>query len=188
MARIEVRVSDLSGEIVRDEEPVTIEVSHPDFPEVVELDALQSELEGRLPEPVDYVTISYNGNQHLLTVPEFDALFTGTEDAEIVLERATREKLEEQEAARGSTRRRGSQRRQRTNWATAERAGEPHRGTISEAEKAYVREHLDEVNERLRSQGVREIDPADPELAERYGLLQQPAVDAEAGGEAAPRV
>ena len=34
-----------------------------------------------------------------------------------------------------------------------------------------VRDHLDEVNERLRGQGIREIDAGDPEMAERYGLI-----------------
>ena len=177
MAKIEVRVSDISGEILQDEEPVTIEVSHPDFPEVVELDALQSELEGRLPEPVDYVTVSYNGNQHLLTVPEFNELFTGTEDAQAVMERATREKLERQEEERrrsGKRRRRGQGRehRERVDYTSPEHAGEPHRGTISEQEQAYVREHLDEVNERLRQQGMREIDPTDLRMIERYGFEQ----------------
>lgn len=174
MARIEVRVSDISGEILRDEEPVTIEVSHPDFPEVVELDALQSELEGRLPEPVDYVTVSYNGNQHLLTVPEFNELFTGTEDAQAVMERATREKLErqEEERRRSGRRRRRREPRERVDYASPEHAGEPHRGTISEQEQTYVREHLDEVNERLRQKGLREIDPTDLTMIERYGFEQ----------------
>jgi hypothetical protein len=53
-----------------------------------------------------------------------------------------------------------------------------HPGIVSETEKEYVRNHLDEVNARLREQGKREIDPADPEVAERYGLQQEP-VEAE---------
>jgi hypothetical protein len=42
----------------------------------------------------------------------------------------------------------------------------------------YVRNHLDEVNPRLRAQGKREIDLTDREMAERYGLVQEP-VEAE---------
>jgi hypothetical protein len=34
----------------------------------------------------------------------------------------------------------------------------------------YVRNHLDEVNERLVAQGLRPIDPNDPRMRERYGL------------------
>jgi hypothetical protein len=51
-----------------------------------------------------------------------------------------------------------------------ENAGEPHRGRITDAEKAYVREHFDEVNKRLSDKGMRMIDPADPAMQERYGL------------------
>jgi hypothetical protein len=36
----------------------------------------------------------------------------------------------------------------------------------------YVREHLDEVNARLRENNQRQIDPTDPRMAERYGLTQ----------------
>ena len=53
-----------------------------------------------------------------------------------------------------------------------------HPGIVSVTENEYVRNHLDEVNARLREQGKREIDPADPEVAERYGLQQDP-VEAE---------
>jgi hypothetical protein len=38
-----------------------------------------------------------------------------------------------------------------------------------------VREHLDEVNDRLRRQGLREINPTDLPMIERYGL--QPPED-----------
>jgi hypothetical protein len=34
-----------------------------------------------------------------------------------------------------------------------------------------VRDHLDEVNERLAAEGLRLIDPANPDHASRYGLL-----------------
>ena len=50
---------------------------------------------------------------------------------------------------------------------------EPHRGRITEAEKSYVREHLDEVNKRLRGNDMRTIDASDPSMRERYGLLEQ---------------
>ena len=46
----------------------------------------------------------------------------------------------------------------------------PHRGTISEAEKEYVRNHLDEVNRRRKEQGHAPIDPADPRDAAKYSF------------------
>jgi hypothetical protein len=48
--------------------------------------------------------------------------------------------------------------------------GFPRRGRVSAEEAEYVREHLDEVNARLKAAGVREIDPSDEKLKERYGL------------------
>jgi hypothetical protein len=63
--------------------------------------------------------------------------------------------------------------RGKVDYSSPEHAGEPHRGSITEAEKAYVREHLDQVNRRLRGKGMRPIDPADPTMRERYGLSEQ---------------
>jgi hypothetical protein len=56
------------------------------------------------------------------------------------------------------------------NYDTLEHAGEPHKGRITEAERELVRDHLDAINERLVTQGLRTIDPGDPEHAARYGL------------------
>lgn len=49
-------------------------------------------------------------------------------------------------------------------------AGNPHRGRVNPAEAEYVRENLTLVNMRLKGEGLREIDPKDPKMAERYGL------------------
>ena len=172
MGSVLFKVSDLTGDIVQPEQeaqltPLVVE-QHPDFDEPITLEVLPEDIEGALPEPTQLVLLSYNSQQYLLPVEQFERLFQNDRHAEVVLEAAlAAQREEQQQAARGTQRR---QRRQRTNWASAERAGEPHRGTISEAEKTYVREHLDEVNQRLRSHGIREIDPRDPELAERYGL------------------
>jgi hypothetical protein len=66
----------------------------------------------------------------------------------------------------------------RVNYATIEHAGEPHKGKTTDAEKQLVREHLDEINERLAANGLRTISLTDPEHVERYGLedvaTQQP--------------
>jgi hypothetical protein len=56
------------------------------------------------------------------------------------------------------------------NYDTLEHAGEPHKGRITAAERELVRDHLDAINDRLAAQGLRTIDPADPEHAARYGL------------------
>jgi hypothetical protein len=56
------------------------------------------------------------------------------------------------------------------NYATLEHAGRPHRGRISPEEQAFVREHLAEVNDRLRAEGKRLIDPSNKEHKDQYGL------------------
>jgi hypothetical protein len=48
--------------------------------------------------------------------------------------------------------------------------GLPHRGRISPEEAAWVREHLDEVQQLRAQRGVPMLDPADPKTKERYGL------------------
>ena len=180
MARVEMRVSDLSESLIRNQEDVIqIEVSHPDFTHAIMLDAVMEDLEGKLPEPQEYVSIKIADQQYLMTVSDFNTLFTGVQDAEEVLERAYREQEEErqrqQEVPRRGRRRQQGERRERVDWASPERAGEPHRGTISEAEKEYVRNNLAEVNARLQANDQREIDPNDPEIAERYGLVPPPS-------------
>ena len=53
-----------------------------------------------------------------------------------------------------------------------EHAGKPHKGKVTDAEKRLVRDHLDEINQRLAGQGMRTISLADPDHIERYGLQQ----------------
>jgi len=116
-----------------------------------------------------------------MAVEEFDRLFEAR-DSTSVLEQALTHQQEEAERTRGRRDRRGGGRqqaetrqRERVDYTSPEHAGEPHRGTISEAERIYVQEHLDEVNARLREKGMREIDPSDLTMIERYGL-QPPEV------------
>ncbi len=59
---------------------------------------------------------------------------------------------------------------ERIDYSSPEHAGKPHRGRVTEAEASYVREHFDEVNQRLSSEGLRQLDPADPKTKQRYGL------------------
>ena len=55
MARVEMRVSDLSGTIIQDDAALQqITVEHPDFPNPLQLDATVEDLEGRLPQPQNF--------------------------------------------------------------------------------------------------------------------------------------
>lgn len=64
MARIEVKISDLSGAFIQDEEEATtIEVVHPDFSQAIQLDALISDLDGKLPDAQDFVVVTPDDQQ-----------------------------------------------------------------------------------------------------------------------------
>jgi hypothetical protein len=56
------------------------------------------------------------------------------------------------------------------DYSSPEHAGSPHRGRVTEAEAAYVREHFDEVNKRLSREGKPMLDPSDEKTRKRYGL------------------
>jgi hypothetical protein len=53
---------------------------------------------------------------------------------------------------------------------TLEWAGTPHKGKTSPEEARLVRENLEVINERLVAQGLRTIEPGNPEHARRYGF------------------
>ena len=182
MATIEVKVSDLSGAQITDEgEAARLIVEHPDFPEPIGLDVTLDEVQPQLSAAESrFVVVSIedpdnpNPQRYVLPVEEFDNLFQSI-DSTTALQRVLDAQQQEQRSRGrrrgGGGRRQGTQRRSRIDYASPEHAGEDHPGRISMAERAYVRDHLDEVNERLRQQGMREIDPNDPEMAERYGLM-----------------
>ena len=181
MATKTIKVSDLSGEEIRNEEQlarVVIE-EHPDLTESVTLEVLPAEVENALPEEQNYVRGTYYPSPEsggvirsfIMAVEDFNNL-SQREDMATVLQNALREQQEQEGRRRGRRggRRATGQRRQRRDFTSPEHAGEPHRGRITDAEKEYVQNNLAEVNRRLREKGMREIDPNDPEMAERYGV------------------
>jgi hypothetical protein len=58
----------------------------------------------------------------------------------------------------------------RIDYSSPEYAGNPHRGRVTEAEAAYVRDNFDAVNKRLSAEGKPMLDPSDPKTKKRYGL------------------
>jgi hypothetical protein len=114
-----------------------------------------------------------NPQRYVLTFDDFERLFD-TADSTSVLQDAYKCQQQEREQERQPRRRGrkqdGGRRQQRVDYATAEHAGEPHAGRVSPTEQEYARDHLAEVNARLRESGQREIDPNDPHMARRYGL------------------
>jgi hypothetical protein len=191
MARIEMRVSDLSRQPIQDEEQAArLIVEHPDYPEPVGLDVIPQEVTPYLDEDATrFVVLTLqtpdNPNpekRYAMSLDDFDQLFQQG-DSQTALEEAFTNQQQEQRQQRGkrkgSGKRSGSNRQtresrqhytERVDYASPEHAGLPHPGTISEAEKEYVRDNLDKVNIRRREQGHQEINPDDPRDAGRYGF------------------
>jgi hypothetical protein len=169
----QVRVSDLSGRQADEERFAKLIVyEHPQYQGPITLDVLPEEL-GELPESEQYVSIEVigpgerSGQRALLSVDQFNKLAAGG-DMNAILMNAVAEQ-QPQRAAPPRRRGRGA----RDGQVTAKRKvewGLPHRGRISPEEAAWVREHLDEVQQLRAARGVPLIDPADPRTKERYGL------------------
>ena len=180
MATKTVKVSDLTGDEIGGEENLArlVVEEHPNLEDSVTLEVLPDEVEDKLPEEQNYVRVTYfppseNGGEErslVLSVEEFNSLSTDF-DMDTVLEDALREQQEREGRKRGRQGRRGTgERRARVDYSSPEHAGEPHRGRITDAEKEYVRNNLEEVNTRLERAGHRIIDPENADMAERYDL------------------
>jgi hypothetical protein len=171
----QVRVSDLSGQQAGEDHFAKLIVhEHPQYQGPITLDALPEEI-GELPESDQYVSIEVigpgerSGQRALLSVERFNKLAAGG-DMNAILMNAV---AAQQPQRAPQPRRRGRGRGTRDGQGAAKRTvewGLPHRGRISPEEAAYVREHLDEVQQLRAERGLPLIDPADPRTKERYSL------------------
>jgi hypothetical protein len=162
-----VRFSDLSGEIIPEDDSVARIVVH-EHPELgdspVEIEVLPDEAraieKAALRVAVVEVYPPGDDEPHRVTmdVDSFDELATDKAMSEILV------------AAGPARRRAAAPRGERLDYASAAHAGKPHKGRITETERQLVRERFDEINDRLAEQGIRTISLADPEHVERYGL------------------
>jgi hypothetical protein len=170
MAKKTVHVSDFSGKVLQpDDEVVRVVVlEHPDLVAgPVQLDARPAEIENIDDAALDIAIVEihdgHGGGEPrrvVLTAGEFDALATDVPMAQLL---KTAERVRPAKAPRKP----GTD---RLDYATLAHAGRPHRGRTTDEEAQLVREHLDEINKRLADEGVRQIDPADPDHAVRYGF------------------
>jgi hypothetical protein len=171
----QVRVSDLSGRQADEDHFAKLIVhEHPHYQGPITLDVLPEEL-GELPESDQYVSIEVigpgerRGQRALLSLERFNRLAAGGDMQAILLsavadqqpQRPQRPRRRGRGHAAGDGRARG---RRQVEW------GLPHRGRISPEEAAWVREHLDEVQQLRAQRGVPLLDPADPKTKQRYGL------------------
>jgi hypothetical protein len=169
-----VRFSDLSGQLIaEDDAPARIVIcEHPELPGgPVEIEALPGEASAleEAAVQVAVVDLYFPGDEQphrvAVDVAAFDKLATDKPVGELLAAARPARR-----AARSGTA--AAPGESRVNYATLEHAGKPHRGRATDAEQRLVRQHLDEINERLAAQGVRTISLADPDHVERYGLEQ----------------
>ncbi|MEV4630110.1 hypothetical protein AB0J90_28005 [Micromonospora sp. NPDC049523] len=173
MGRKTVHVSDFSGKVLQSDDEVVrvVVLEHPDLVAgPVQLEARSVEVESIDDASLDVAVVeiydSHGGGEPrrvVLTASEFDALATDVPMAQLL---KTAERIKPARAAKKTA-------ADRLDYATLEHAGKPHRGKTTEEEAQLVREHLDEINKRLADEGIRQIDPADPEHAARYGFPVQ---------------
>jgi hypothetical protein len=174
-----VHVSDISGKEADEQSLGRLVVhEHPEYVDLpVTLEVLPDEVES-LQSASRFVTVEWiapgarKGDRMVVSLDDFN-LLAGPG----VMESAVQDALISKHRSRprsggggGSTPSAGRSGRGKVNYATLEHAGEPHRGRITEAEKELVRKNLDQVNRRLRDTGLREIDPSDQAMRDRYGL------------------
>jgi hypothetical protein len=168
----QVRVSDLSGQQATEEQFAKLIVhEHPQYQGPITLDVLPEEI-GELPESEQYVSIEIiqpgerSGQRALLSLDRFNKLASGDMNTVLMNAVATQQPRRPARPRRGGRETRDGQvtAKGKVEW------GLPHRGRISPEEAAWVREHLDEVQQLRAARGIPLIDPADPKTKERYGL------------------
>jgi hypothetical protein len=174
MGQKTVRFSDLSGQLITHDEALARVVVH-EHPELVdgpvEIEALTEEAEAiqqaalRVAVIDLYLPDDLEPRRIVMEADAFDKLATENPMEQLLI------------AARPVRRNpktsvNGSSRGDRLDYGTLEHAGKPHKGKVTDAEKQLVRDHLEEINERLASQGFRTISVSDTEQVERYGLQQ----------------
>ena len=168
MGKKTIRVSDFSGRVLQPDDEATrvVILEHPDLVAgPVQLDATPAEVESIDDAALDVAIVeihdSHGGGDPrrvVLTASEFDAMATDTPMAQLL---RTADRVRPPKTRRAA---------EKIDYGSIEHAGRPHRGRVTEEEARLVRERLDEVNKRLADSGVRQIDPADPEHAARYGF------------------
>jgi hypothetical protein len=169
----QVRVSDLSGRQATEEQFAKLIVhEHPHHQGPITLDVLPEEL-GELPDSDQYVSIEViqpgerSGQRALLSLERFNQLAAGGDMNSILMDAVAAQQPQgpapPRRRGRAARDGQGSGRR-KVEW------GLPHRGRVSPEEAAWVREHLDEVQQLRSERGVPLLDPADPKIKERYGL------------------
>ncbi len=185
MGQKTVRFSDLSGQLITEEDTLTrvVVLEHPELGDSpVEFEALLDEAQAIEKSAVRVAVLELHlpgedePRRVTVDLDAFDAMATDTAMSELLITARPARKSSRTASATSSRGSRASASAgasagaSKVNYASLEHAGEPHKGKITDTEKQLVQEHFDEVNDRLVSQGLRTISLADPDHVERYGL------------------
>jgi hypothetical protein len=175
MGQKTVRFSDLSGQLILEDDALARIVVH-EHPELadgpVEIEALAEEAEAiqqaalRVAVVDLYLRDDIEPRRVVLEADAFDKLATQNPMGELLISAARPARRSSRMPANGGSR------GDRLDYGTLEHAGKPHKGKITDAERHLVRDHFDEINNRLVRQGLRTISLADSDHVERYGLEQ----------------
>jgi hypothetical protein len=174
MGQKTVRFSDLSGQLIMDDDALARIVVH-EHPELgdgpVEIEALTGEAEVleraalRVAVVDLYLPDDIEPRRIVMEADAFDKL-AGQNPMQELLITARPARRSPRTSANGTSR------GERLDYTSLEHAGKPHKGKTTDAEKRLVRGHFDEINLRLAAQGIRAISLTDPDHVERYGLEQ----------------
>jgi hypothetical protein len=174
MGQKTVRFSDLSGQLITDDDALARIVVH-EHPELgdgpVEIEALTDEARAmeqaalRVTVVDLYLPDDIEPRRIVMEADVFDKLATENPMDELLI--AARPVRRSPRASAN-----GTSRGDRPDYATLEHAGKPHRGKVTDVEKQLVRDHLDQINQRLATQGIRTVSLIDPDHVDRYGLDQ----------------
>ncbi len=172
MGQKTVRFSDLSGQLILEDDALARIViqEHPELVDgPVEIEALADEAKAiehaalRVVVVDLYLPDDYEPRRITMDADAFDELASQKPVSELFI--GARPARRGSRAAANGTSRNGG-----VDYATMQHAGQPHKGKTTDAEKLLVRDHFDEVNERLAAQGLRTLSLDDPDHVERYGL------------------
>jgi hypothetical protein len=179
MGQKTVRFSDLSGQLIMQDEALARIVIHEhpelgDGPVEIEVLADEAKVVEKAAVRVALVDLYFPGEEEprrvAMDAEAFDKLATERPMAELLIQapRARAAKRTPSRAAASAAPAPAG--RSDRDYATLEHAGKPHRGKTTDEEKALVREHFDEINDRLAAEGLRTISLGDADHVERYGL------------------
>jgi hypothetical protein len=169
-----VRFSDLSGQLIMDDDALARIVVH-EHPELVdgpvEIEALAGEAEAmeqaglRVAVVEVYLPDDIEPRRIVMEADAFDKLATEHPMEQLLIAARPARRSPRTSASGGS-------RSDRLDYATLEHAGKPHKGKTTDVEKRLVRDHFDRINDRLAAQGIRTISLTEPDHVERYGLQE----------------